>query len=302
MPRCPIPVSFPGICLSPQHCALPWFWDVIFLPCRYSIPNWGSSSVPALLAARTEDLKPSSNLAGSSSCVLPHDAELQDHHCWAGCSQSPGKGFWLCRGLRAGRSQQSMQMSKFSLSSHPCGMQDESCPNGVHSCCFGGLCRCVPGHAGRENHTQPRFLLPWQPVHMEKGGTAPLGGWAAGSLNPAFHPGDAAGRKGGCQGSSWDGADRRGVVSPDPAGRQCWKTALLILCIHLDFSLVPDQKGILLLQEAEVGSVKQGFNMSTHSLESRGLLPGCIPCYGDLWLQKSLGWSLGPVYGYRSHF
>lgn len=41
-----------------------------------------------------------------------------------------------------------MQMSKFSLSSHPCGMQDESCPNGAHSCYFGGLCRCVPGHPG----------------------------------------------------------------------------------------------------------------------------------------------------------
>lgn len=95
------------------------------------------------------------------------------------------------------------------------------------------------------------------------------------------------------------------MVSLDLAGRQgrqCWKTALIILYICLDFSLVPDQKGILLLQEAEVGSVKQDFNMSTHSLESRGLLPGCIPCCGDLWLQKPLGWTLRPVYEYRSHF
>lgn len=81
-------------------------------------------------------------------------------------SGSAAPTLWMQhRSLRAGRSQQSMQMSKFSLSSHPCGMQDESCPNGAHSCCFGGLRRCAPGHAGRENHTQPRFLLPWQPVH-----------------------------------------------------------------------------------------------------------------------------------------
>lgn len=85
-------------------------------------------------------------------------------------------------------------------------------------------------------------------------------------------------------------------------GRQCWKTALIILYICLDFSPVPDQKGILLLREAEVGSLKQGFNMNTHSLESRGLLPGCVPFCGGLWLQKSLGWSLRPVHGCRSHF
>lgn len=125
----------------------------------------------------------------------------------------PGREFWLCSPLALDEVQgeaeglsSRMQMSKFSPSSHPCGMQDESCPNGAHSCYFGGLRRCIPGHPGRENHTQPRFLQPWQPVHRwRKGGQDPSGSLRA----PSFHtgPGDAGGRKGGCQGSSWDGAE-----------------------------------------------------------------------------------------------
>lgn len=138
-------------------------------------------------------------------------------------------------------------MSKFSLSSHPCGMQDESCPNGAHSCYFGGLCRCVPGHPGRENHTQPRLLLPWQLVRRwRKGGTAPLKGWAASSPSSPFQmrPGDAGGRTRGCQGSSWDKADSREAETGSCSWssretswevRQHWKTALFILRFWLDF-------------------------------------------------------------------
>lgn len=87
---------------------------------------------------------------------------------------------------RSGKSRR-MQMSEFSLSSHPCSMQDESCPNGAHSCYFGGLCRCVPGHPGRENHTQPWLLLPWQLVRRwRKGETAPSEGWAASTRSPGL--------------------------------------------------------------------------------------------------------------------
>lgn len=226
----------------------------------------------------------------------------------------PLQGLWMKRRAlgarrRSGRSRQRMQMSKFSLSSHPCGMQDESCPNGAHSCCSGALRRCAPGHPGRENHTQPRLLLPWQRVHRWKKGRQRLGKGGQPDPEPLpFPQGLGMLQGGGGAAKAVAGMElvvgrlRRWVVSLDLAGRQCWKTSLTILYICLDFSLVPNQKGILLLQEAEVGSVKQDFNMNTHSLESRGLLPGCIPCCGDLWLQKSLGWSLRSVYGYRSHF
>lgn len=79
-----------------------------------------------------------------------------------------------------------MQMSKFSLSSHPCGMQDESCPNGAHSYYFGGLCRCVPGHPRRENHTQPRLLVPWQLVRRWRKGDSTFR--RVGSLLPEPDP------------------------------------------------------------------------------------------------------------------
>lgn len=99
----------------------------------------------------------------------------------------PGRELWLCSPLaldevqgieskpRSGRSRQRMQMPKFSPSSHPCGMQDESCPNGAHSCYFGGLRRCVPGHHGQEKpHTAtvPSSLAAC--AQMEKGGTGPF--------------------------------------------------------------------------------------------------------------------------------
>lgn len=85
--------------------------------------------------------------------------------------------------VRSGKSLP-MQMSKFSLSSHPCGMQDESCPNGAHSYYFGGLCRCVPGHPRRENHTQPRLLVPWQLVCRWGKGDSTLGRVGSPELGP----------------------------------------------------------------------------------------------------------------------
>lgn len=42
-------------------------------------------------------------------------------------------------------------------------------------------------------------------------------------------------------------------------------------------SQVPVQKGTFLIQEAEVGWVKQHLNINAHSLENGGLLPGLQP-------------------------
>lgn len=198
---------------------------------------------------------------------------LQEHRCQpmpragiCGCAAPAGaleeaRGFRSKR--RSGRSRQRMQMSKFSLSSHPCGMQDESCPNGAHSCCSGALRRCAPGHPGRENHTQPRLLLPWQRVHRWKKGGQHLGKGGQPDPEPLpFPQGLGMLQGGGGAAKAVAGMElvvgrlRRWVGSLDLAGRQCWKTSLIIVYICLDFSLEPNQKGILLLQEAEVGSVK----------------------------------------------
>lgn len=248
--------------------------------------------------------------------------ELQDHRCWAGSSRSPGMGIlapsqWMkCRGLRASREAEGL--------SSVC-----KCPNSpraaTHAVCrmnhvlteripatLEGFADVFQVTLGEKNHTQPRFLLPWQPVHRwRKGGQDPSGSLRA----PAPHtgPGDAGGRKGGCQGSSWDGADGRkargdGWLLLILAGRQAGKgdnagrQHLLSFIFVLIFPQCKIRRGFCRSKRQEAGSVKQGFNMNTHSLESRGLLPGCIPCCSGLWLQKSLGWNPRPVDGYRSHF
>lgn len=184
---------------------------------------------------------------GSSGARSPPD--------WGFLAAEPPHAQPKRRGSRAIEKQKSpcMQMSKFSPSSHPCGMQDESCPNGAHSCYFGGLCRCVPGHPGRENHTQPRLLL-WQLVcrwrkggqHLEKGGQT-------GPRACACHtgPGDTGRRTGGCQCSSWDKADIREaqqdrqllfIYQGDKLGKEVMleDSTFYPLCLA-GFSLVPGQ-------------------------------------------------------------
>lgn len=127
-------------------------------------------------------------------------------------------------------------------------------------------------------------------AQMEKRGTAPLEGWAADSPSSPFHrgPGDAGRRSGGCQGSCWDKADQEAqdgqflvIYQGGKLGREATLEDSTFYPLFLvGFSPVPDQKGIFLLQEAEVGSVKQDLNINAHGLERRGLLTGLHP---PLW-------------------
>lgn len=123
----------------------------------------------------------------------------------------------------------------------------------------------------------------------EKGGQHLRKGGQLAPQAPAFHrgPGDAGGRTGGCGGSRWDKAGSREarrdgrlllIYQGDKLEREATlEDSTFYPPFLAGFSPVPDQKGIFLLQEAEVESVKQDLNINAHSLESGGILTGLHP-------------------------